>query len=103
MEKAETGSEARVVSATASLSPTPDFHVDLEYALLCVDCSHVYQMPRSTCPSCDSGSALQLAKILDAERNRELVRGLRALSKLLVWAKRPARPRVARAVEAGAS
>ncbi|MDD5302425.1 MAG: hypothetical protein PHS14_04880 [Elusimicrobia bacterium] len=87
------------MSTAAALAPDPDFHVDLEYALLCVDCSHVYQIPRQTCPACGSGSGLQLAKILDAERNRELVRGLRALSKLLVWAKRPTKPRVARSVE----
>jgi rRNA maturation endonuclease Nob1 len=41
-----------------------DFHIDIEHALLCVDCSHVYQMPRSTCPSCTSRSALPLARVL---------------------------------------
>jgi hypothetical protein len=58
--------------APLDVSLDHDFHIDIDRALLCADCSHVYQMPRSTCPSCTSRSALPLAKVL-SERARTVV------------------------------
>jgi hypothetical protein len=66
-------------------------YVRLERAVLCVDCDAIYYVTRSTCPSCSSGSQLPLAKVLNRDENNELVDALRALSKILVWAKRPDR------------
>lgn len=66
-------------------------YVRLERAVLCADCDAIYSMQRETCPSCAGGSALALAVVLSSERHAELVEGLRALSKLLAWAKRPTR------------
>jgi hypothetical protein len=67
-----------------------DFHLPLNRALLCAEetCGHIYSMPRECCPSCGSTSALTLGKIL-GDRN-ELVSGLQAFNRLLLWAgKRP--------------
>jgi rRNA maturation endonuclease Nob1 len=50
-----------------------DFHIDIDRALLCADCSHVYQMPRSTCPSCTSRTALPLARVLSGRPKPVLV------------------------------
>lgn len=49
---------------SAEVSPVHDFHIDLERAALCADCLSIYSLPRSTCPSCTSRSALPLAKVL---------------------------------------
>jgi predicted amidophosphoribosyltransferase len=87
--------------------PDPDLYLRLESAQLCVDCEAVYQIARDLCPSCGSGSALPLGKVLSADENRELVDNLRALSRMLTWAKRPPRSRIAhqlpaeRALEGG--
>jgi hypothetical protein len=89
-------------------APSPELVLDpltyirLEVSQLCADCDAIYRLSRHECPSCGSGSALPLGKILDADENRELAEGLRSLSRLMAWAKRPTRPKLARAVEAKA-
>jgi uncharacterized OB-fold protein len=50
-------------------SPVHDFHIDLERACLCADCGSIYSLPRSTCPSCTSRSAVPLARVL-SERTK---------------------------------
>jgi hypothetical protein len=75
--------------AFVSAVPESAVYFNLEEAALCVDCEAVFTISRNRCPRCDSGSSLPIAKVLDAESNRELVEGLRALSMLMSWAKRP--------------
>lgn len=67
----------------------PDQYVRLERAQLCSDCDAIFSVARDACPSCGSGSALLLAHVL-SDRS-ELVEGLRALSKLIAWARRQER------------
>ncbi len=62
-----------------------DFHIALNRALLCPECDSIYSMPRSSCPSCNSTSALVLARVL-GERS-EIVSGLRAFADMLSWAR----------------
>lgn len=66
-------------------------YVRLERAVLCADCDAIYNMAREKCPSCAGGSALALALVLSSDRHAELIDGLRSVSKLLAWAKRPVR------------
>ena len=55
-------------------SPVHDFHIDLERAALCADCLSIYSLPRSTCPSCTSRSALPLARVLSDRPTPVLVK-----------------------------
>lgn len=87
-------------SEPAGVALDRDVYLRLESTQLCVDCDALFRVSRNECPSCGSGSALPIGKVLDAEGNRELVEALRALSKMITWAKRPTRPRLAREVEA---
>jgi hypothetical protein len=88
----------------SAIQPSPELVLDpgtyirLELSQLCCDCDAIYRLSRHECPSCGSGSAIPLAKVLDADENRELAEGLRSLSRLMEWAKRPTRPKIARAV-----
>ena len=68
-----------------------NYHLPLDRAMLCADCSTIYALPLALCPSCTSASALPIAKVLDADQHRELVEGLRALSRLLSLVRRPPR------------
>ena len=72
----------------------PDVALDAEYipldsALLCSDCSHIFRLSRHVCPACGSGSALSLFQVLN-DKN-EIVEALRAFSRLVALAKRPAK------------
>src|SRR5512135_3441972 len=82
-----------VMSAEIPLPPLEPHseYVRLERAVLCADCDAIYNMVREKCPSCAGGSALALALVLSSERHAELIEGLRSVSKLLAWAKRPMR------------
>ena len=60
--------------APLDVSLDHDFHIDIDRALLCADCSHVYQMPRSTCPSCTSCTSLPLARVLSERTKAEAVK-----------------------------
>lgn len=51
-----------------------DFHISLERAALCADCLSIYSLPRSTCPSCTSRSALPLARVLSVRPGPVLVK-----------------------------
>lgn len=64
-------------------------YIRLERAQLCADCDAIFNMSRPACPSCGSGSALSLPQVLN-EKN-EIVEALRAFSKLVALAKRPAK------------
>ena len=77
-----------------SLEPHSEY-VRLERAVLCADCDAIFNVARDSCPSCASSSALALAHVLSSERHAELVSALRAMSKLLAFAKRPKKKREA--------
>jgi hypothetical protein len=48
-----------------------DLHAPLDRVLLCAECSHVFFMPRDTCPCCTSSSCISLAKILTVRPPRK--------------------------------
>lgn len=62
--------------------PGPD-HIRLADAMLCSEatCQTVFALPTTQCPACTSEQSVPLAVILDANGNRALTEGLRAMSK----------------------